>query len=368
MDFDDLLGQALRLLREHPDVLQHYQRRFKHILVDEYQDTNRVQNDLVLLLAADHRNVCVVGDQDQCLPPGTAVATPVRTAADRVDRGGRRGTRRGRAGRRPITSHVTTARAGHYRGRLYTVHAGGRSLRGTPHHVVLADPALEPDRHVVYLMERIDRGFRIGLTKSMRPVAAGRLEQGLRVRINQEHADRAWILRVCEGRAEAAYWEAFYAAEYGLPTALFHGLGRNLAFDEGQLARLFDQIDTRSRAKQLMEDLDLHPAFPHYTPANGGRRQTLNLTMFSDCRHGDVGYHRVQWSSNRTAVAERLTAAGFPVRAGKPGSYRVETSFKDYRRALRVRQGDGGGRRARHPPAGRGRRDRLPVHAARAPP
>ncbi|HKH04931.1 MAG TPA: DNA helicase PcrA [Acidimicrobiales bacterium] len=67
MDFDDLLTQALRLLREHPDVLQHYQRRFRHILVDEYQDTNSVQNELVLLLAADHRNVCVVGDQDQSI-------------------------------------------------------------------------------------------------------------------------------------------------------------------------------------------------------------------------------------------------------------------------------------------------------------
>jgi DNA helicase-2/ATP-dependent DNA helicase PcrA len=67
MDFDDLLGNALRLLREHPAVLQHYQRRFRHILVDEYQDTNKVQNELVLLLAADHRNVCVVGDQDQSI-------------------------------------------------------------------------------------------------------------------------------------------------------------------------------------------------------------------------------------------------------------------------------------------------------------
>jgi DNA helicase-2/ATP-dependent DNA helicase PcrA len=67
MDFDDLLGQALRLLREHPDTLRHYQERFQHILVDEYQDTNRVQNELVLLLAADHRNVAVVGDQDQSI-------------------------------------------------------------------------------------------------------------------------------------------------------------------------------------------------------------------------------------------------------------------------------------------------------------
>ena len=67
MDFDDLLGQALRLLQEQPEVLDHYRRRFRHILVDEYQDTNRVQNDLVLLLAADHRNICVVGDQDQSI-------------------------------------------------------------------------------------------------------------------------------------------------------------------------------------------------------------------------------------------------------------------------------------------------------------
>jgi DNA helicase II / ATP-dependent DNA helicase PcrA len=333
MDFDDLLGQALRLLREHPDVLQHYQRRFKHILVDEYQDTNRVQNDFVLLLAADHRNVAVVGDQDQCLPPGTRVATPrgdrpIETLAEGDQVVGIAGSGR------PLVGAITAARSGRYTGRLYTVHAGGRTLRGTPHHIVLADPALEPDRHIVYLMERIDRGFRLGLTKSVRSTAPGVFEQGVRVRINQEHADRAWILRVCDSRAEAAYWEALYAAQYGLPTALFHGLGRNLAMDESWLARLFDEIDTRSRAKDLMADLDLHPAFPHDTPANGGRRQTLDLTMFSDRRSGDVGYHRVQWSSNRTAVAERLIGAGLPVRAGKPGSYRIETCFKDYRRAV----------------------------------
>jgi DNA helicase-2/ATP-dependent DNA helicase PcrA len=67
MDFDDLLGNALLLLREHPDVLAHYRQRFRYVLVDEYQDTNRVQNDLVLLIGAEHRNVCVVGDQDQSI-------------------------------------------------------------------------------------------------------------------------------------------------------------------------------------------------------------------------------------------------------------------------------------------------------------
>ena len=67
MDFDDLLGQTVRLFREHPDVLAGYQDRFQHVLVDEYQDTNRAQNDLVLMLGARHRNVFVVGDADQSI-------------------------------------------------------------------------------------------------------------------------------------------------------------------------------------------------------------------------------------------------------------------------------------------------------------
>jgi len=67
MDFDDLLGKAVQLFQRNPDVLETWQRRFEHVLVDEYQDTNQVQNELVLLLAGEHRNVCVVGDADQSI-------------------------------------------------------------------------------------------------------------------------------------------------------------------------------------------------------------------------------------------------------------------------------------------------------------
>jgi DNA helicase-2/ATP-dependent DNA helicase PcrA len=65
MDFDDLLTNTVRLFRQHPDVLRTYQERFKHILIDEYQDTNVSQNEIVLMLGAKHHNVCVVGDTDQ---------------------------------------------------------------------------------------------------------------------------------------------------------------------------------------------------------------------------------------------------------------------------------------------------------------
>ncbi|MGI9033681.1 MAG: DNA helicase PcrA [Acidimicrobiales bacterium] len=65
MDFDDLLLVTAELFRRHPEVLAHYQQRFGHILVDEFQDTNRAQNEIVVMLAKGHRNICVVGDSDQ---------------------------------------------------------------------------------------------------------------------------------------------------------------------------------------------------------------------------------------------------------------------------------------------------------------
>ena len=67
MDFDDLLALWLKLMQDHADVCEHYQRRFQFILVDEYQDTNKLQGDLIDLLAARHHNVTVVGDDAQSI-------------------------------------------------------------------------------------------------------------------------------------------------------------------------------------------------------------------------------------------------------------------------------------------------------------
>lgn len=67
LDFDDLIFKTVELFKNNPETLEFYQRKFKYIMVDEYQDTNGAQYELVKLLASKYKNICVVGDDDQCI-------------------------------------------------------------------------------------------------------------------------------------------------------------------------------------------------------------------------------------------------------------------------------------------------------------
>ena len=296
MDFDDLLTVTVRLFRTCPDVLEHYQERFEHILVDEYQDTNRAQNEIVLLLAGRHRNITVVGDSDQCLPPETLVATPAGPVPIASVREG--DAVLGTDGRsQPVAARVVAVKEGWYDGPVVVVRAGGRTLRATPHHLVPTQPTLDAGQFVVHLMWRADRGYRIG-----------RCGTDVAGPMNEEHGDKLWLLRVAATLEEAAYWEAYYAASYGLPTACFHGVGRDLAMGDEWLARLFLDVDTSVGAKRLMDDVLLHADFPHFA------RNDATVTMFArSAGPGPVG-HRIESSA----------AAGT----------RFETSRKSYPEAL----------------------------------
>ena len=220
MDFDDLLMVTCEIFQAFPDVLRFYQERFRYVLVDEYQDTNRAQYVLVKLLTDQHHNLCVVGDGDQCLPPGTMISTPsgevpievIQVGDVVVGTGGKADL---------IDCTIQAVKESVYTGPLYTVTAGEHLISGTPHHIVPARLEFADGDQLVYLMYRADRGFRLGTTQAFRSNSRGKKAFGLSVRSNQEHADKVWIVRVCSDRTEAAYWETFYSAEYGIPTACF---------------------------------------------------------------------------------------------------------------------------------------------------
>src|ERR1700737_3641539 len=67
LDFDDLLLETVRLLKAVPAVREYYNRRYQYVMIDEYQDTNRPQYELMLLLAGTQHNLCAVGDEDQSI-------------------------------------------------------------------------------------------------------------------------------------------------------------------------------------------------------------------------------------------------------------------------------------------------------------
>src|SRR3712207_2059086 len=163
MDFDDLIMQTVALLEVFPEVRERYQTRFGYIHVDEYQDTNHAQYRLVNILAAAHRNLCVVGDDDQCLLEGTPVTMGDGSTKpiERIEIGDEVRSCYGSGDFRP--ARVTAAsRANRSEGVEITT-AGGRRLVSTPEHVHFAGYrlGLTPCFHMTYLMCKQGVGFRV---------------------------------------------------------------------------------------------------------------------------------------------------------------------------------------------------------------
>jgi len=131
MDFDDLLVRAVNLLELFPEVRERYQTAFRHVLVDEYQDTNHAQYRWLTLLAGEHRNLAVVGDDDQCLAEGTRVtmADGELRAIEHVREGDEVLSGYGSGDFRPAASPPCTARTRQTAWRSRPPRAGGSSAR-----------------------------------------------------------------------------------------------------------------------------------------------------------------------------------------------------------------------------------------------
>src|SRR5688500_17080738 len=196
MDFDDLLVRSVNLLELFHEVRDRYATAFRWVLVDEYQDTNHAQYRWLQLLASEHRNLAVVGDDDQCLIEGTPVTMgdgSIKPIED-VQVGDEVLSCYGSGDFRParVTGrHVAKARLGI---RIRT--ASGRELVSTRVHTHFAGsrPGHPPAAHLTYLMSGGERGFRVGVTRTYGGSDKPRI--GLPTRAMQECADAGWILPI----------------------------------------------------------------------------------------------------------------------------------------------------------------------------
>ena len=333
VDFDDLLLLTAGLLEQHPDVREKYAQRFHHVLVDEFQDTNQAQYMLVKHLSSIHNNLFVVGDPDQCFPAGTPIRTPdgqrpiesLRVGDTVIAASGRGSTLASRinhVGKRPFDGQL-----------VRVVTRRGYTFSATPNHIVFARLGMTPGLHYVYLMYRKDKGYRVGIASQARSDGVSEeLQIGLRVRGNAENADRIWVLKVCNARDEAHYWESLFSFKYGIPTTVFHVRGRRMRMSQEHIDRLFAEIDTTANARQLLASLEMDERYPHYTP-QGTFRNVVNLRYFGDGRktaQSPWHAHRVDLWSSEPALAEKLRLEGYNPRIRSRNNWRIGLNRLQY--------------------------------------
>ena len=342
MDFDDLIMQTVALLELFPDVRERYQTRFKYIHVDEYQDTNHAQYRLVNILAAAHRNLCVVGDDDQCLAEGTQVtmADGSTKPIEHVSVGDEVLSGFGSGDFRP--ARVTEVSRSRKSEGVRITTRSSRQLVSTPEHVHFAGYklGLTPQMHMTYLMKRRDKGFRVGTSRTY---TNGRVKPvvGFMQRSRQEHADAAWVVstHVTEGEARAA--ETTLALKYQVPTLPFvarAGSENGLVANQALIDRVFSEVDCEEGGHRLLTDSGLRSDIPHYLPQSyTGRRRNVVVTLCGD-RRGSTPMHRISIVGRDDEGRRALQRLGLSVRQAKQGSssWRYESCFKDYGSAKEI--------------------------------
>lgn len=336
LDFDDLINRTVGMLENHTEVREKWQKQFRYIMIDEYQDTNSAQYKLVKLLTNPSNNVAVVGDDWQCLLPDTRVQTLQGTKAIENMRAGETIlTASGYGNTSPFK--VTAQKQFNYSGEVIKlITASGKELVATPNHMMFARFDAT-DNYFVYLMYAKQFGFRIGIAKGSR-FDGKKDDVGLRVRANQERADRMWVIKVCETRAEAQYNEALYSFQYGIPQMVFHAYNnRAMAISQEQIDSLFAQIDTKTRGEELLKDIGYSFEHPHFVPQATTRYKTkrlvVNVVMYGARRTTT----RSQWSESRISAntTDRtdlnfFESAGYSVRPGRANTFRSEIHSQDY--------------------------------------
>ena len=330
VDFDDLLLLPVKLFKSNKDILDKYQEHYKYILIDEYQDTNEVQYKMSRLIGAKYKNIFVVGDANQCVVNGTTIKTldgEKKIEDLKVGDLVLSATGFGETDFQEVEAIIPTL----YKGKIMKIITkSGEILECTPEHTVFYKLPIEKNNYYVYLMYKKNLGFRVGQTRSYRSDGK-KLVNGVMQCLNQEHADRIWLLRRCSSQLEASYYEQYYATVYGLPQMCFFSEGRKMLFSQNEIEKFYKEIPTELRASMLMNEEMLSFDYPHYSKSDFSHKtvsnRIININYLACDKTSRRNYHSQRISFNTTSSEYRtcLENAGFNVRNGKNNDFRIET-------------------------------------------
>jgi superfamily I DNA/RNA helicase len=349
VDFDDLLMLTVDVLERFPEALQRWQKAFRYVLVDEYQDTNHAQYRLLQLLAAEHRNVCAVGDPDQCLVAGTMVtmADGTKKPIEEIRAGDEVLSCYGSGDFRP--ARVTAVHRSSRRSGIAVTTVSGRRIVSTPEHIHFAGfkAGRTPPLFMTYLMWKAGSGFRIGTSTTFRN-GQPRPTPGPAMRLNGKHADAAWVVSVHKDEAEARAEETLLSLRYQLPTIPFVARpyktarkGHSLVADQALLDRVFSDLDTETGGRRLLDDEGLsfvHPHFSTATTTNGRRiRRRMSVCLCAD-RRGNKTLHRISLFGYDEVGREALQKLGLSLRPAHKGSngWRFDTAHVEFERLAEI--------------------------------
>lgn len=340
LDFDDLLLITLKLLEKNRDILERYQKYFLYIHVDEYQDTNKVQNKIVNLLAERHKNICVVGDGDQCLIKDTKVkmADGSLKKMEKIKTGDMVLSNYGGSDFRG--AKITNVIKKPYKGDLIKIETKkGNSLISTPEHIHFAGYRLgtTPQIFLNYLMYKNNIGWRIGTTSIYTNEQKKSVPEYIQ-RSNQEHADSVWIVGTHANEMDSRVNEYLLSLKYQIPTIPFtprlnsKGKKGGYVHDITSIKKIFSNLDTEKSAIKLLSDLGLSKTSPHHrSRSKNSNRRNINIVLCAD-RRGKNPMHLISIHGNDLVGKNKLKSLGLSVRKSKSNkkNWRFETVRASY--------------------------------------
>lgn len=294
--------------------------KYDVVLADEVQDFNEAQKIMLKKLSEQGARIVAVGDPNQCVIEGTLIETengliPIENISVGSN------VLAGKGNGNKIISKVTDVYVKEVKKKLIKITTeSGKTLTSTPEHTHFAGyETNKHDRYFVYLMYKENMGYRVGITRNYR----SHINNGYKGRLNQERADKIWLIDQFETKSKAQIYEQYYSVKYGIPTVVFLR-NSDQKYSQKDIDELYSKIDSESAALRLLNEKNMFINNPHHIPKcmNRKRYRNFNIILCGDGR--GTGLHRYSIAGTDEIILDK----NLKIRKAKNG-WRAESSNMD---------------------------------------